>query len=106
MSSNQKKHKPPECWKPVKPQVEVKFIEFRIYTFSSGYMGDLELLATVVQEYKDVHNSHGHVLCLAKNNAEEYVRNIGLYGITVEDPAERYNYYPPNRIAKVEYNEV
>ncbi len=107
MPPHQKKHDHSLCMgSPVKPKRETKLIEFRIYTLASGYTGDLELLATVVQEYKDIHNCHGHILCLAKNSAEEYVRNIGLYGITIEDPADKFNYYPPNRIAKIEYNEV
>lgn len=96
-------NKPPS---PNKPKKEVKVVEFRIYTLASGYTGDLELLITVTQKYKDVHTDHGRAISLAKDCAEEYVRNIGMYGITVEDPQDTYNYYPPNRIAKIEYNEV
>jgi len=95
---------PPNPPKP--PKKEVKIVEFRIYTLSSTYMGDLELLVTVTQKYKDVHTDHGRPISLAAACAEEYVRNIGMYGITVEDPQNTFNYYPPNRIAKIEYNEV
>jgi hypothetical protein len=92
--------------KPEKPKKEIKKIEFRVYTLASGYTGDLELIATIVQKYKDIHTDHGRPISLAKDCAEEYVRNIGMYGITIEEPQDVYNYYPPNRIAKVEYNEV
>jgi hypothetical protein len=89
-----------------KPKKEIKTFEFRIYALASGYTGELELLATTTEHFKDVFAPGGRPLSVAKHSAEEYVRNIGMFGFTIETPANLFNYYPPNRIAKIEYNEV
>lgn len=91
-----------------KRKKEFKTTEFRIYTLSLAYSGELELLTTIVMELKDVfdHGRGNRPIALAAKTAEEFVRNIGLYGITVEDPEGTFNYYPPSRIGKVEYREL
>ena len=72
----------------------------------SSYSGELELLTTIEYRCKDLFTEHGRALALAKTTIEEYVRNIGMFGITVEDPEDTFSYYPPQRIGKVEYDLV
>ena len=68
---------------------------FRVYTFTSAYSENLELLVTITSAFK----SHD-----TKKDANEYARNIGVLGISIENPTGSFTYYPPTRIAKVEYN--
>jgi len=89
-----------------KPKKHIKTYEFKIYTLASGYTNDLELLATVAHNFQDVFVDGGRPVSIAKNCAEEYARNIGLFGVPIENPKNQFNYYPPNRIAKVEYSEM
>ena len=91
---------------PVKPKREHKTFEIRVYLLLSSYSGELELLTTIPFRCKDLFTEHGRQLINAKNAIEEYVRNIGMFGITIEDPQDSFSYYPPQRIGKVEYSEV
>jgi len=85
---------------------EHKTYEVRVYLLMSSYSGELELLTTINYRCKDVFTDHGRAISLAKTTIEEYVRNIGMFGITIEDPEDAFSYYPPQRIGKVEYNVV
>ena len=89
-----------------RPKKEVKTYEFRIYTTTSVYAGDLELLATIRSDYKDITTEHGRIISKAKGDADEFAKNVGLFGITIEDPKDTFSFYPPQRIFKIEYNEV
>lgn len=89
---------------PRRHKKDLKTVEFKIYRLASGYIGDLELLATTTQSFRDVFTDGGRPISIAKKCAEEYVRNIGLYGITIEDPEDTFNFYPPTQIAKIVYS--
>ena len=94
--------KPPVV--PPKKKRDHKTFEIRVYIWSNaGYSGDTELITTIDFRCKDVFEERGRPISIAIKTVEEYVRNIGLFGITVEDPAGLFSYYPPTRIAKVEY---
>lgn len=97
-----KKDKP----KKDKPKKEAKTYELRIYTTTSVYAGDLELLATIRADYKDITAERGRIISQAKGDADEFAKNVGLFGITIENPKDTFSFYPPHRIFKVEYNEV
>ena len=85
---------------------DTKIYEFRVYTTTSVYAGDVELLVTLTSKFKDIIGPGGRVISQARGNADEYARNIGMFGLTVEDPEDTFVYYAPHRIFKVEYNEV
>jgi hypothetical protein len=93
---------------PPKPKVrrDVKVYEFRVFNYTSAYGGDSEVLVTTTVKFKDVWTEHGRPISIAKQGAEEYVRNVGLYGITIEEPNDVFNFYPPGRISKIEYQRV
>ncbi len=80
-----------------------KIYEFRIYTLASGYTGDLELLASLFKCFEKNFTSNP---ASPQEQAEECARNIGLFGVTIENPKYSFSFYPPSRIAKVEFNEV
>src|SRR4051812_37945500 len=82
----QKHQKPPK-------RKDIKVYEFKIYTLSNGYSGDYELLVTTTQQFKDIIEISGRTANAARLQAEEYVRSIGTYGITVEDPEGTFNFY-------------
>ena len=88
------------------PKKRARTYEFRIYTIVSIYAGDLELLATIRNKFKDIYTNQGRIISQSKTTAEEFARNIGMFGITLECPENTFTYYPPHRISKVEYNEV
>lgn len=90
---------------PIKIIKEHKTYEVRVYLLVSSYSEELELLTIILRQCHDV-TARGRVVSLAKTTIEEYVRNIGLFGITIEDPKNTFSYYPPHRIGKVEYSEV
>ena len=85
---------------------EYKTFEVRVYLLMSSYSGELELLTTIIHRCKDVFTEDKKPVNLARASIEEYVRNIGLFGITVEDPEGSFSFYPPQRIGKIEYNDV
>lgn len=90
-----------------KPPRGHKTYEIRVFIWTSaGYSGDTELIATIDFRAKDVWEEHGRPLSIAIKTVEEYVRNIGLFGISVEDPAGLFTFYPPTRIAKIEYDYI
>lgn len=80
--------------------------EIRVYSSTSSYSSDYELIATIRRDYRDIILDGGRIISLAKNEIEEYVRNIGMFGISIENPEDSFTYYPPNRIAKIEFGEV
>lgn len=81
----------------------IKIYEFRIYSLSNDYSEEYQLLVSTTQRFKDVIEFTGRSVSEARIQAEEYVRNIGTYGITVEDPEGTFNFYPAHRIAKIIY---
>ncbi len=89
---------------PNRPKKDLKTFEFKVYRLASGYTGDFELIATIEQKFKNVTSDGGRPITIARHRAEEFARNIGIFGITVETPEGFFNYYPPSQIAKVEYS--
>ena len=98
--------KGPPITPPGKAKKQHKTFEIKVYLLISSYSGDLELLTTIYHRAKDVFTDSGKPINIAAASIEEYVRNIGLFGITVEDPKDFWSYYPPSRIGKIEYTEV
>lgn len=97
---------PPPTTPPGQKKRQYKTFEVRVYKLVSTYSDDLELLTTLYHRCKDVFTDYGRPLASAKVSIEEFVRNIGLFGITVEDPATLWSFYPPHQIGKIEYEEV
>ena len=83
-----------------------KDYEISVYIFSSSYSSDCELLTVISVKVKNILDKYNRVVSSAKHTVEEQVRNIGLFGITVENPEGIFTFYPPHRIFKVEYNEL
>jgi len=91
---------------PGKSKRQYKTFEIKVYLVSSSYSDDLILLTTIYQRFKNIFTDSGRPINLASASVEEYVRNIGLFGIIVEDPQGFWSFYPPSRIGKIEYTEV
>lgn len=75
--------------------------EFQIYVNTLDYGGDLMLVATIDQTFKNDGGGTGGDD--TEPQAEEFVRNIGMFGVTVEDMPGHWVYYPPVRIAKIDF---
>ena len=83
-----------------------KEYEIRVYVSSNSYSDESNLLTTINVKGRDIIAEGNRMISSARNSLEEQVRNIGLFGITVEDPKDTFAFYPPHRILKVEYNEM
>lgn len=92
---------PPHCC-----IVITRTYEFKVYTLVSEYTQDYELLTTICETFKDKYINCHLKSPSAKEQADDFARNIGLLGITVENPHKFFTYYPPSHIAKVEYIET
>jgi hypothetical protein len=99
-----KNNPPPQP--PPKPRKGIKVFEFKVYAVTNEYSGELTLIADITQKFRDVTADGGRIVSIAQASAEEFVRNIGMFGVSVQIADGSWSYYPPIRIGRVDYTKV